>query len=60
MLYLNQISKENEINKINVTSYNQIGGIAANQVNIGSQPRVLNLEIQNQLLQLLANKKGGI
>jgi hypothetical protein len=28
---------EKETNKINVTSYNQTGGITANQVNIGNQ-----------------------
>ncbi|MBS4042202.1 MAG: hypothetical protein KGZ59_05225 [Chitinophagaceae bacterium] len=58
-----ELKKENSENekdnhKVNVTSYNQQGGITANQVNIGSQPRILNLEVQNQLLQILESKKG--
>lgn len=52
------MSNEDEKKKINVTSYNQSGGITANQVNIGSQPRTLNFEVQNQLQQILSGKKG--
>lgn len=50
--------KRDSPNVVNVTSYNQSGGITANQVNIGSQPRVLNVEAQNQLLQILSGKKS--
>lgn len=55
----NMENKKNDTpNVVNVTSYNQSGGITANQVNIGSQPRVLDTKLQSQLLQLLSGKKA--
>jgi hypothetical protein len=39
-----------------VTSHNQRGGITAGVVNIGSQPRKLDLRLQHQLKQLLTDK----
>ena len=54
----NSENEKDKNHKVNVTSYNQQGGITANQVNIGSQPRILNPEVQNQLLQILESKKG--
>lgn len=47
-------------NIINVTSHNQTGGITANQVNIGSVPRKLDYNIQNQLLNILNNRNEKI
>ena len=58
LLKSTKMGDEKETNKINVTSYNQTGGITANQVNIGNQARVLNLEIQNQIQQMLSKDKG--
>lgn len=52
------MGKEDKKTNISVTSYNQSGGITANQVNIGSNPRVLNSEVQNQLQQILSDRKG--
>jgi hypothetical protein len=42
--------------EFNVTSYNQKGGITAGIVNVGTQPRSLNIELQNQLHQFLPDK----
>lgn len=45
---------------VNVTSNNQSGGITANQVNIGSVPRTLDINIQRQLLSFLNSKEESI
>jgi hypothetical protein len=45
---------------VNVTSHNQSGGITANQVNIGLIPRVLDINIQRQLLSFLNSKDEKI
>jgi len=45
---------------VNVTSNNQNGGITANQVNIGSIPRNLDLNTQRQLLSFLNSKNERI
>lgn len=58
LLKSTKMDDQKKPNKINVTSYNQTGGITANQVNIGNQARVLNLEIQNQIQQMLSKDKG--
>ena len=41
---------------VNITSHNQSGGITANQVNIGSVPRNLDINNQSQLLSFLNSK----
>ncbi len=45
---------------VNVTSNNQNGGITANQVNIGSIPRNLDINTQGQLLSFLNSKDERI
>lgn len=45
---------------VNVTSHNQSGGITANQVNIGSVPRNLDINIKRQLLSFLNSKDEKI
>ncbi len=49
--------KKDEQN-VYVTSYDQKGGITANQVNIGNQPRTLTPELKTQLDQLLQVNKN--
>ena len=49
-------SKDNDVNKpkqINVTSYNQSGGITAYNVNIGQQDRKLTQQLANQLTKYI-------
>ena len=45
---------------VNVTSNNQIGGITANQVNIGPSARKLDLTLTNQLLNFIQDKNSNI
>ena len=45
---------------VNVTSNNQNGGITANQVNIGSMPRTLDINTERQLLSFLNSKNERI
>lgn len=45
---------------VNVTSNNQSGGITANQVNIGSIPRNLDVNTERQLLSFLNSKNERI
>jgi hypothetical protein len=45
---------------VTVTSNNQLGGITANQVNIGSQPRKLDISTANQLVNYIPNKDEKI
>jgi hypothetical protein len=45
---------------VNVTSNNQNGGITANQVNIGTLPRNLDMNTQRQLLSFLNSKEERI
>ncbi len=53
----NNMSSNEEKSNVTVNSYNQSGGITANQVNIGKLARTLNVELQTQLQQLLAENK---
>lgn len=49
-------SKDNDVNKpkqINVTSYNQSGGITAYNVNIGQQDRKLTQQLANQITKYI-------
>ncbi len=46
-----------ENNKINITSFYQSGGITAHTVNIGSQPRHINVELKSDLDAKLAGHK---
>ncbi|UZE94291.1 MAG: hypothetical protein IB618_01835 [Candidatus Pacearchaeota archaeon] len=53
------MEKENKDEKnIHVTSYDQSGGITANQVNIGNQPRTLTPELKTRLDQVLQINKN--
>jgi hypothetical protein len=52
-----KMSKE-EDKKINVTSYNQSGGITAYNVNIGPQDRRLGDKLTNQLDEIISQNSG--